>query len=161
MPQFVVFDLGSQIIAAAKKISDFLNNPETQNYFKEKGIKPLQFEHYFKGCMKLEGLVEVCVKNVKRLIYGAIKRNILSFRDFDFLISHVIHIINRRPIAFQEALRDSSGDEVPDPITPEILIRGHSLVSFNVIPELQAEPDIDPSWGQVKYINDIFQTEKG
>ena len=116
VPQFVVSDLGSQITVAAKKISDFLNNPETQNYFKENGIKPLQFEHYFKGCSKLGGLVEVCVKNVKRLIYGAIKRNILSNRDFEFLISHIIHIINRRPIAFQEALHDISGDEVPDPI---------------------------------------------
>ena len=156
VPQFCMSDLGSQITAAANRISDFLNNPETQTYFSKNGIKPLQFDHYFKGHSQLGALVEVCVKNVKRLLYGAIKKNILPERDFEFLICQIIHIINRRPIAFKEMLRDNTGNVLPDPITPEILMRGHSLVSFNVIPELQSEPELDPSWGQVNYIRDTY-----
>ena len=71
---------------------------------------------------------------------------ILTFRDFEFLICKTIHLVNRRPIAFKEALRDSHLD-VPDPITPELLIRGYTLPSINLIPELQGFPnEIDPEW---------------
>ena len=68
-------------------------------------------------------LVEVCVKLVKRLIYGSIRNNVPSYFDFDFLVCQVVYLVNRRPIAFKEALRDNDA-EVPDPITPELLIRG-------------------------------------
>lgn len=62
------------------------------------------------------------------------------------MICHTVHLVNRRPIAFQEGLRDSSNDTVPNPITPEKLIHGHDLVSLNIIPDLQPDPDPDPDW---------------
>ena len=59
--------------------------------------------------------------------------------------------MNRRPIAFKEGLRDSSNsEEIPSPITPEILLKGHELTSLNVIPYLQPYSDVneqtDPEW---------------
>ena len=51
----------------------------------------------------------------------------------------MVHLANRRPIAFKEALRDNDA-EVPDPITSELLIRGYELSSLNLIPDLQPVP---------------------
>ena len=146
IPQLCISDLGSQLTAGANIISDFLNEPETQSYFDSQNIKPLTFQHYFKGCSELGSMVEVCVKLSKRLIFGAIKNNLLDYPDFEFLVSYVVHLANRRPIAFKEALRDDKLDSVPDPITPEHLIRGYELTSLNIIPDLQNTPVIDPDW---------------
>lgn len=146
IPQFCLSDLGSTLVAGANIITDFLRDPDTQQYFEENNVRPLTFDQYFKGCHQLGSLVEISVKLVKRLIYGSIKNNVLEFRDFEFLICHTVHLVNRRPIAFQEGLRDSSNDTVPNPITPEKLIHGHDLVSLNIIPDLQPDPDPDPDW---------------
>ena len=139
IPQLCVSDLGTQLTAGANVISSFLNDSESQLYFEENKVKPIAFQQYFKGASQLGSLVEICVKMVKRLIFGAIRNNILSYQDFEFLIGKTIHLINKRPIAFKEALRDSSL-EVPDPITPEMLIRGYELTSLNLIPDLQPVP---------------------
>ena len=138
-------DLGSTLVAGANVITDFLRDPDTLQYFEENGVKPLTFDHYLKGCHKLGSLVEISLKLVKRLIYGSIKNNILECRDFEFLICQTVHLVNRRPIAFQEGLRDNSDDTVPSPITPEKLIHGYDLVSL-IIPDLQPNPDPDPDW---------------
>ena len=145
VPQLVLSDLGSQIVAGANVITDFLNDHKVQNYFKENDAKLIKFEQYFKGCNKLGGLVETCVKSTKRLIYGAIRKNVLNLRDFEFIIEQTKHLINRRPIAFQEGLRDDLNNPVPDPITPEMLIHGRSLLSLNLIPDLQDVP-LDLDW---------------
>ena len=78
----------------------------------------------------------------KRLIFGAIKNNVLTYFDFEFLVCNVVHLANRRPIAFKEAVRNDnlSFDNVPEPITPEHLTRGYELSSLNLIPELQPIP---------------------
>ena len=89
--------------------------------------------------------MEIYVKFVKRLIFGSIKTNILKYHDFEFLVSYVIHLVNRRPIAFKESLRETNLETVPEPITPEHLTRGYELTSLNLIPDLQAVP-IDPDW---------------
>ena len=136
VPQLCISDLGTQLTAGANIISSFLNDSASQRYFEEHNVKPLTFQQYFKGASQLGSLVEICVKMVKRLIFGAIRNNVMSYYDFEFLISHVIHLINRRPIAFKQALRDSTID-IPQPITPEMLIKGHELTSLNLIPGLQ------------------------
>ena len=146
LPQFCVTDLGSQLVAGANVITTFLSDPDTQLYFQENNIRSLQFEHFYKGCSQLGSLVEVCVKMTKRLIHGAIGNNILSFRDFEFIVAQTVHIVNRRPIAFKDGLRDKEPDSMPVPITPEKLIKGFDLVSINIIPDLQDEPEADPTW---------------
>lgn len=49
-----------------------------------------------------------------------------------------MHIVNRRPVAFQEVLSDNTlQGELPTPITPEMLLHGRELISFNIIPQMQ------------------------
>ena len=163
IPEYCISDLGSQLVAASNIIVDYLKDSDTKKYFEENGVKPLTFDQFFKGCSQLGSLVESCVKLTKRLIYGAIKNNILTYRDFEFIICQTVHLVNRRPIAFKEALRDSSGDEVPEPITPESLIRGYDLLSLNIIPELHRDPE--PGWDpsldlQTKIKTDFSQLQK-
>ena len=139
IPQKCFSDLGSQLVAGGNIIKDNLKDPETQNYFLENNVVPISFEHYFKGRSELGSLVESIVKMTKKLIYGSIKKRVHSLREFEFLISSVIHILNRRPVAFKESLRDSNSTDLPQPITPELLMKGHNLLSINVIPELNTE----------------------
>ena len=146
LPQFCVSDLGSQIVAGGNIIMDFLKDPETQQHFEEAGVKPIKFDQYFKGCSQMGSLVEICVKLVKHLINKSIGTNILEFRDFEFLIGQACHLVNRRPISYKEALRDSNEESVPHPITPEKLLHGYDLLSINVIPDLQPDPEIDPEY---------------
>lgn len=56
-------------------------------------------------------------------------------QDFELVVYEVIHLANRRPIAFKSALRDEFDEEVPDAITPEKLIKGYELISVNIVPE--------------------------
>jgi len=140
-----ISDLGSQIVKGGNIIADFVRDMHTVNYFRENGIGSLKFEQYYKGKSELGALVEVCVKFVKRLIFGAIRNYIVELRDFEFLVEQTVHLINRRPVAFKEALRDEV-DYVPEPITPEKLIHGYDLVSVNIIPELQPDPDMESEW---------------
>ncbi|XP_068218540.1 uncharacterized protein [Palaemon carinicauda] len=51
-----------------------------------------------------------------------------------------------RPIAFKESLREEDLDFIPEPITPEQLVKGYELTSMNLLPELQGIPDEDPDW---------------
>ncbi len=146
LPELILSDLGSQIVACSNIIMDFIKDPETQLYFQETGVKSPTFDQYYKGNSSQGSLVESCVKLIKRLIYGSIKNYVLDFIDFQFLIAKTVHLVNRRPIAFKEALRDNSLEEVPEPITPEMLLRGYNLTSINVIPDLQPEIDNDPDW---------------
>ena len=145
IPQLCISDLGTQLTAGANIIKNFLSDHQTQLYFEENNVRPLTFQQYFKGCSKLGSLVEVCVKMVKRLLFGSIKNNVLSYADFEYLVCHTVHLANRRPIAFKEALREGNVEGVPEPITPEQIIKGYELTSLNLIPALQYVPD-DPEW---------------
>ena len=144
IPEYCISDLGSQIVSGANIIQDYLKDHETVSYFERNGVQSLKFDQFAKGHSELGSMVEVCVKLTKRLLYGAIGKNIIQYRDFEFLIAHTVHLINRRPVAFKEALRDTVGDHIPDPITPENLIHGYDLVSVNIIPELHI--DSEPDW---------------
>lgn len=146
IPQLCVSDLGSQLTAGANIVKDFLNDHETNLYFEENNVLPLAFQQYFKGCSKLGSLVEICVKMVKRLLFGSIKNLVLSLPDFEYIVCHTVHLANRRPIAFKESLREGNLTSVPEPITPEMLIKGYELTSLNLIPELHEIPDADPDW---------------
>ncbi|XP_068225135.1 uncharacterized protein [Palaemon carinicauda] len=142
VPQFIVSDLGTQIVAGANIVQDFLKDAETVQYLTDNNVEKVHFQQYYKGCSQLGGLVESVVKMTKHMIRKSIRNNVIEFRDFEYLVCHAVHLINRRPIAFKEALRDCSNN-VPTPITPEELIHGYSLVSLNIIPALQADPDSD------------------
>ena len=134
LPQYCFSDLGSQLVAGGKIIENIIEDPEAKSYFDSLRLKFVKFNQFAKGKSELGSMVEVCVKALKKLIYSSIKTNILTNREFEFLICEVIHIVNRRPVALKEVLRDKDLD-VPEAITPELLLRGYSLTSVNIMPD--------------------------
>ena len=143
--ELLLSDSGSQLIAGSNIVKDLVNDLEVQKYLLDNGIKSISFHQYSKGNPDIGGLVESCVKISKRLINGCIRCQVLDVFDFQFVLAQTVCIANKRPIAFKESLRDPGIDHpVPAPITPEILLRGHDLVTLNVLPSTPI--DIDPDW---------------
>ena len=130
-------DLGTQLVAGGNLITDLLKDPETQLYFQEHNINPTSFDQYFKGNHALGSLVESCVKMTKILIVGAIRNPVMSLIEFELIIAQTICLVNKRPIAFKESIRDENTlvHEIPPPITPELLIKGYETLLFSVCPE--------------------------
>ena len=145
LPQCCTSDLGSQLTSAADILRNFLKDSDTIAYFNEHGIKSFEFDHYFKGCSKLGSLVEIIVKMTKRLIFGAVGNLVVNIRDFEYIITKSVHLINRRPLTLRESLSDCE-ISVPECITPENLLRGYDLISINIIPELQEVDFTDRDW---------------
>jgi len=148
LPSRVYSDLGSQIVSGGNVVTDFLKDSEAQRYLRENGVKFEGFDQYFKGNSSLGSLVEVCVKFAKKLIYGSIRNNRLELFDFQLLIAQVKCLLNKRPIAFQEALRETDNSDIPSPITPELLLKGRETIVMNVIPAVHPDPDDDPDWNE-------------
>ena len=166
VPVKVFSDLGSQIVSGAEIVKRFLNDDDSKRYFQEHGAKLISFEQFYKGKKELGALVESCVKLIKRLLTGSIGKNILALRDFEYLVAQTRHLVNRRPIAFKSSLRDNISQNLPEPITPELLIHGHNLISINLMPSLQniedteLDPDFDPV-GSVRVLNNKLKKGTG
>ena len=64
------------------------------------------------------------------------------------IVNQTVHLVNKRPLTFKEGLRSLKLDEIPELITPEMLIRGFDTCSINIIPMLQGSADDDPDYGQ-------------
>ena len=144
IPSKVFSDLGSQLVSGGNIITDFLKSVEITNYLQENGIHSVKFDNYFKGNSSLGSLVEICVKFAKKLMYSSIRNNILNIPDFDLLLAQTISILNKRPLTFKDYLRTDSLEDVPSPITPELLIYGRDIVAINVIPALEiCDGDVD------------------
>ena len=160
-PEKVYSDMGTQIVAAGNLIRDFIKDPETVKYFHSHNMQLLEFHQFPKGCKQLGSLIEICVKMVKRLIHATIKNNIVSYEVFEYLISEAVHLVNKRPISFKEAIRDDSITDVPTVITPEMIIHGFDLPSLNVIPNFQVNPSDDVEWlsecNKIGHSNDMFE----
>ena len=136
IPELCYSDMGSQLVAGSNVISDFISDPQTTAFFREKNINPLSFKQFPKGRKELGGIVESAVKAVKKLIYSSIRKTVLQFEDFELLVAETINIVNKRPVHIKEALRDSSNTE-PFALTPELIVRGYELPNMNLIPDLQ------------------------
>ena len=144
-PELCLSDMGTSLLHGGDVISKYLDDPEVLEYVKSHNINLLEFKQYPKGCSQLGSLVESCVKIVKRLIFGSVRNLVLDGDDFELLIAKVIHLSNRRPIAFKESLRDTSlKDFVPSVITPEIVTKGYELTSLDIMP--MDEDHSDPDW---------------
>jgi len=138
---FCVSDLGSQIKAGSNVVKTFLSDSDAKEFFDSHGIKPVSFKFYPKGNSALGSLIESCVKQVKHLVQKSIRSVVLDYFDFSFLIAKALNIINKRPIAFKASLRTLNPDEVPEVITPEMLLRGCETRGINVVPQLQVQCD--------------------
>ena len=148
--QFCLSDLGSQIKAGAKIVSEFLDDDETRKYFESNGMKTIQFHQYSKGNSALGSTIEVCVDMTKKLLFKSIRKVILDYFDFEFILVKTVDLLNKRPIAFKESLRDLPFDQIPFAITPELLLKGYETCTLNIIPNLQHkdydcnDPTFDP-----------------
>ena len=140
--QYCFSDLGSQIVAGSKLIVEHLNDIETSNYFQEHGMRMVKFDQYCKGNSSLGSLVEICIKQCKHMIFKSIKTNVLDFFEFQVVIAETECLVNKRPIALKNSLRDTGVE--PLAITPEMLIHGRELVTVNIIPEMKET--VDPDW---------------
>ena len=145
VPGACTSDLGSQLVAGANILRSLMNDAETQIYLELFGIKQFRSDHFFKGKSELGSLVESCVKLTKQLLYKSIGRNILSFRDFDFIMQKTIMLVNKRPVAFKNINCDLDQLDNFQPITPENLIRGCNLPMLNFVGG-QSDDDQDPDW---------------
>ena len=147
VPEICLSDMGSTIVRGSEIISDLLSDSSVVEYLKSHDIKSVNFSQYAKGNSQLGGLVESMVKLTKLCIYGAIRNLVLGLEDFEFLIEQVISVVNKRPIALKETLRDSDVNQViPGVITPEIILRGYELPAPNLIPGLEKRDSSDPDW---------------
>ena len=147
VPTKVFSDSGSQLTAAASQISKFLDDEKVRGFLDDTGVDKLEFHHYFKGNSSMGSLVEIQVKFVKKLLYSSIRNNVLEKDEFELLVSKTVHLVNSRPIAFKESLRDCDTMVLPDPITPELLTKGRHLSCINVIPNLNSDYD-DTDWNK-------------
>ena len=145
--QYIVSDSGSQLVAGGNIIETFLNDSKTIKQLSDKGMRPIHFDQYPPGDSALGSLVEVCVKLVKKLVNTSLGKKVLTYREFELLIAHAKQLVNKRPIAFKESLRNCDVNlSMPEIITPEKLIFGNEINMGNVIPNLQPIPDLDPDW---------------
>ena len=155
-------DLGSQIVSGSRIIRNFLDDSECYDFFQRNGISRLTFDQYAKGNSSLGSIVESVVKQTKSLINKSIGKRILDYSEFQLLISKTVHVINRRPIAFKDVLRDSVREgEVPTAITPEMLIYGREIIAIDIIPQMHPGNLVDPDFHSDKdYFRDSFSNLK-
>ena len=140
MAEYIYSDSGVAMKSGGNVIMDFFKGHEAKKFFDDHGMMPPEFIQYPKGNHELGSLVETTVKLCRKLIGSSIRTYILDWLDFEVVIAQAIHCVNKRPIAFKNSLRDCSvTQEVPEPITPELLIKGYSTVSVNIIPEKDRE----------------------
>jgi hypothetical protein len=51
-------------VAGSSIIKDYLNDPETADYFDKLGVNKVEFDQFYKGHSELGSMVESCVKLV-------------------------------------------------------------------------------------------------
>ena len=141
IPEICLSDLGSSIVAGTNTIKSYISDFETEKYFTENDIKVTEFDKYPKGNSALGSLVECCVKMVRHYIGKVVGTRCLYSEDFRYLVQEAQHFINKRPIAFKEALRDLPNAEVIEAITPEILVRGYAVNSIKIAPSFENQSE--------------------
>ena len=138
-------DLGSSITAGFNIIRGMLGKSDVEQFLVDNGIQTFNLDQIPKGNSELASLAESCVKLAKRMINGSIGKQILDVFDFQFALCQTTCMVNKRPIAFLDSLRDSDESSVlPPAITPESLRNGHCLATLNILPSFSV--DVDPDW---------------
>ena len=68
--------------------------------------------------------------------------------DFEFVVAQAVSHVNKMPIGFKEGLRQDSRltNTVPEPITPELLLKGYTVPSVNILHPIHDEEIDDPTW---------------
>ena len=80
LPELCLSDLGSQLVAGNNTISSFLSDPKTETFFKENGVKTIEFQHYTTGNSELVSSVEICERLTKKLFYSSSEKMLFFCR---------------------------------------------------------------------------------
>ena len=137
-PSFVV---GLDYLGKVLKETDF------QNFLKSHGIKSFSFKPYPSGASFLGGAVESLVKQVKHVLYVSISRGKVTSKEFSYLVAEAKALVNKRVIGFKKCLtNDQEGMQVPFAITPESLLKGYEVPSFNILSLGEENDTSDRTW---------------
>lgn len=156
LPERCYSDLGSSIVAGSNVIKDYLSDHEAHKYFTENGIKVTSFDQFPKGNSALGGICERLVEMIKLHFNKVLRRKVLPFENFRYLVDEAQFFCNRRPLCFKEFLRNPMNVESVTPITPEMLIKGYSTEPIKIAPSVS---NSDAEW-QTGDITEIQQASR-
>jgi hypothetical protein len=145
IPSKIISDNGSQIVQGLQLLQSVLHSPDVLNFCGERDISLFYFSPYPAGTSRLGGAVEALVKQVKILLKGCCGPSVLPLRDFEFFVSKVNMLINKRPVAYKYILTDNNNvDSFLDTcLTPERLLKGFDVPSLSILPPLTDSDDPD------------------
>lgn len=138
-PSVIISDNGSPIVAGVNQTISYLSDDDSKDFLSARNIQMLEFHPYPAGASKLGGFIETLVKQVKKILYSSIGRNILSVPDFEFLVKEANMLINKRPVAFANNLANLDSDLAVNVLTPEMLITGRDIPCLNILPHLGSD----------------------
>ena len=93
------------------------------------------------------GSVESMIRQVKAILYSSIGKKMLDLQQFQLVVAEANALVNKRPLAFKEALSSNKLDDLDQLIiTPELLLRGYEVPSLNVLPITAFDEQNDPSY---------------
>lgn len=139
IPSVVVSDNGSPIVAGVNQTISYLSDDDSRQFLASRNIQMLKFHPYPAGASKLGGFIESLVKQVKKIMYTSVGRNILDYLDFEFLVREARMLINKRPIAFSNSLNKLDPELSISVLTPEIIMNGREIPCFSILPQLHSE----------------------
>ena len=161
LPTLCISDAGTPIVGCENKIRNYIfNNNVFQKYLQEQKIDSLNFSTYPKGNHELGGLIETINRMVRKLLYGSVRNLILDLSDMLYLLAKVGSILNKRPLVLQETLKCDNKGDVPEVITPEMLVYGRSLEYLNIIPEVHDDPVINIDCKDMDYSKELDKIRK-
>ena len=134
VPQFILSDNGSPIVNSIGWVQKVLEEIEVRNFLTEHNVKKLNFSTYPPHASYLGGVVESLVKQVKNLLFVSMGKTVLTFDKFWLLVCECRMLVNKRPIAFKNAVNGNSGDSTISSLTPELLLKAYDVPCVSVIP---------------------------
>ena len=159
----VVSDNQPSFVNGMSCLANILGSVEIKNFLKVHNIKKFSFEPYPSGASYLGGAVESLVKQVKNVLYTSIAKNKVTSHQFLFLAAEAKALVNKRIIGFKSSLTNElASSSVPFALTPELLLKGYEVPSFNILgsdkdDEKWEPPDSssDALFDYFKQLNDI------
>ena len=161
LPTLCISDAGTPIVGGINKIKKYIfNNVVFQNFLKEQQIDYIEFSTYPKGNHELGGLIETINRMVRKLLFGSVRNLILDLSDMHYLLVKIGSILNKRPLVLKETLKSDNKFDVPELITPEMLVYGRSLSYLNIIPEVYTDPIINIDCSDVDFNKEFMKIQK-
>ena len=145
--QSIIADNQPSFASSFKYMSGLLAQTEISNYLKTNNINLLDYQPYPSGASFLGGAVESLVGQVKEILNVSVGKQKVKAEYFDFAVAEAKCLVNKRPIAFKELLSSNDIDsDMPFALSPEILLKGYEVPSFNILPLQSDDEESDPTW---------------